>query len=96
MRTRKPSREDDSPSGPPVREKFEPVLLGDLVRQGLSVSLHCRACGHWTSVGAAVLPIHPATPVPDMEGRFRCSRCGSRNSCAMPLYPRRLPGDAIS
>jgi DNA-directed RNA polymerase subunit RPC12/RpoP len=72
--------------------RFEPVTVGDLVEKGLRISIHCRACGHWSEVDPAGLPLPLSAEIPRLEGAFRCTRCGSRQSCAMPLYPRRLPG----
>jgi transcription elongation factor Elf1 len=71
---------------------FEPVTVGDLVERGLKMTIHCRACGHFAEAEPAAMKLPPGRPVPQLDGAFRCSLCGSRNSCAMPLYPRRLPG----
>ena len=68
--------------------QFEPVTLSDLVASGAELTVHCRACGHWGVIDPALLPATIRNrPVPALEGRFRCSHCNGRNTCAMPLYP---------
>jgi hypothetical protein len=74
------------------RTLFEPVTLGDLAGRGLKITIHCRACGHFAEADPALLPLSQGRPVPQLDGAFVCRICGSRNSYAMPLYPRRLPG----
>jgi transcription elongation factor Elf1 len=71
---------------------FEPVTVRDLIERGLKMTIHCRACGHFVEAEPAGMPLDPHRPVPQLDGAFRCGVCGSSNSCAMPLYPRRLPG----
>jgi hypothetical protein len=81
-----------APGSRPANSPFEPVTVGDLVDKGLRISIHCRACGHWSDADPACLPLPRTAEIPRLEGAFRCTRCNSRKSCAMPLYPRRLPG----
>lgn len=71
---------------------LEPVTLGDLAGQGLKITIHCRACGHFAEADPARLPIPANRAVPQLDGAFVCRICGSHNSCAMPLYPRPAPG----
>ncbi|MCB1428337.1 MAG: hypothetical protein KDJ66_04305, partial [Nitratireductor sp.] len=68
-----------------------PVTLRDLAEAGLALTVHCRKCGHWSPMQPASLPLDPSREIPALEGMFRCGMCGSRDSCAMPLYPRRRP-----
>jgi hypothetical protein len=70
----------------------DPVTIGDLADEGLKMTIHCRTCGHWAEADPATIPLSRQRALPALEGAFRCTLCGSRNSCAMPLYPRRLPG----
>ncbi len=74
---------------------FEPVTLGDLAGQGLKITIHCRACGHFAEADPARLPLPVERAVPLLDGAFVCRICGSRNSCAMPLYPRPAPGGGM-
>ncbi|MCB1451797.1 MAG: hypothetical protein KDJ67_17065 [Nitratireductor sp.] len=69
------------------------VTLADLERAGLSLTVHCRQCGHWSEVLPAALALPMEQEIPGLDGVFRCSICSSRDSCAMPLYPRKKPGN---
>jgi hypothetical protein len=80
------------PGRKPAIPLFEPVTIGHLVEKGLMLTIHCRSCGHWAEANPAGLPLPANAAIPALEGAFRCTRCDSRQSCAMPLYPRRLPG----
>jgi hypothetical protein len=63
------------------------VTLGELIAADECVALHCRACGHYATIPATDLPRHwRPVPVPLLEGKFRCTRCNSSDTCAMPIY----------
>lgn len=67
--------------------QYDPVTIADLVSGGAELTAHCRRCGHWKTVNPVGLPDRfDSRTLPSLEGAFRCSRCGSRNTCAMPLY----------
>jgi hypothetical protein len=66
---------------------FVAVTISDLISEGAEVSAHCRDCGHFRTLLAETLPGRfRGVPVPALEGVFRCSRCQSTNTTAMPLY----------
>jgi transcription elongation factor Elf1 len=86
------ARRSTTPGARPANQIFEPVTVGDLIGRGLKMTIHCRACGHFVEAEPVGMKLAPGRPVPQLDGAFKCSVCGSRDSCAMPLYPRRLPG----
>ena len=69
-----------------------PATIGDLIRARITLTAHCRKCGHWAELDPVGLPIAARRTIPSLDGLFRCTRCGSRDSCAMPLYRRPKPG----
>ncbi|MFZ1814501.1 MAG: hypothetical protein WBO55_19995 [Rhizobiaceae bacterium] len=70
----------------------EPVTLGELKSKRLKMSVHCRKCGHWAFTDPAILTLPDERTIPSLDGAFSCTRCASRDSCAMPVYPRPKPG----
>lgn len=64
------------------------VTVGRLVETDVPLGIHCRRCGRFRSVPAGEVGLDLATPVPALEGRFRCSRCGSTATEARPDYVR--------
>lgn len=72
---------------------FEPATLADMMTLGIGITAHCRKCGHWKRLLPDRLGLPLTRPVPSLEGVFKCSICGSRNTCAMPEYRRALPGE---
>lgn len=79
-----PSRKSEPP-------RYEPATLAMLIEGGHGLTAHCRKCGHWAHVDPASIKLPGNRSIPSLEGIFRCTRCGSRDSCAMPVYPRYLP-----
>ena len=69
-----------------MQEKLDPVTIADLTVGNNGLTAHCRDCGHWKELEPKNLPLPPNRAVPSMEGVFKCSLCGSRNTCAMPDY----------
>ena len=62
----------------------------------MPLGIHCIKCGRHVVVDPAGLPIAHSAPVPSLAGRFRCTRCGSRQTEARPEFPPagRLQGPA--
>lgn len=63
------------------------VTIAWLIERGLDAGLHCYPCGRHVVVKPAALPFAADTPMPAMEGRFRCTRCGSTKTAARPEWP---------
>ena len=60
------------------------VTTGRLIEEGMPLRMHCNRCGRFAKLDPAKLPVAAAVPVPALEGRFRCQRCGSRDNQARP------------
>jgi len=63
------------------------VTVAGLIEQAMQMGLHCGKCGRHVVVDPASLPIARSAPVPSLAGRFRCTRCGSRQTEAWPEFP---------
>ena len=73
------------------------VTIGRLIEQGMPVGVHCLPCGRYAVLDPARLPFAATVPVPALEGRFRCGRCGSRDTTARPEYGAPLkPSPVVS
>jgi hypothetical protein len=71
-----------------------PPTLADLAADPGELIALCQNCHH-----DAILPVAlvlarygPATPFPEVKGRFRCSACSSRQADVLPNWSRRSPG----
>ncbi len=64
------------------------VTIGYLIEYGMALEVHCLKCGRFRTMAPAETGIPPETPVPALAGRFKCSRCGSRETEARPHYQR--------
>lgn len=64
------------------------ATIGYLIGRGMELEIHCIACAHYALRDPAELGLDPATPVPALAARFRCSRCGSKDTQARPHYER--------
>lgn len=62
------------------------VTIGWLIRERLQLGVHCHPCGRFALFDPQALPIAPLVPVPSLEGRFKCTRCGSRETSARPEF----------
>lgn len=80
---------DSSKTGKP--EHFEPARLSDMIALGISITAHCRKCGHWARLDPAALGLPASVAIPALENRFLCGLCGSRDTTAMPEYRRPPP-----
>ncbi len=63
-----------------------PVTIGALIRDGMKMEVHCRKCAKYALLDPADIGITISTPVPSLAGRFRCTRCGSKETEARPHY----------
>jgi hypothetical protein len=63
------------------------ITLGWLIEQGLDIGLHWFRCGRHAVVPVRSLPFALETPVPACAGRFKCTRCRSRQTEARPEWP---------
>jgi Zn finger protein HypA/HybF involved in hydrogenase expression len=64
------------------------VTVGRLVATGYELEVHCLKCAHYVSKPAADWSLQPGDIVPALDGRFRCTRCGSKETTARPNYYR--------
>ena len=62
------------------------VTIGRLIEQGMPLGAHCHKCGNFKKMDLAALPIDRSAPVPSLDGRFPCTRCGSRQTSARPEF----------
>jgi hypothetical protein len=65
------------------------VRVGDLIAGRIPLGIHCGKCSRYVVADPAALPLAPESYVPALAGRFRCTRCGSRQTEARPEYSRR-------
>ncbi len=69
------------------------VTIAGLIAESMHLEAHCHRCGRFGLLDPASLGLALETPVPALEGRFRCERCGSRETSARPHFaPTGLPG----
>jgi hypothetical protein len=93
-------RQQDSPYSLPM--PFDPARYPDaiticrLVELRLPLAVHCHRCGRAEVFAADAFGLPPATYVPALGGRFRCTRCGSRQTEARPEYARPAAGPSAS
>ena len=63
------------------------VTIGSLIEDGMQMEAHCHRCGRFALLDPASVGLPSDTPVPALEGHFRCRRCGSRETSARPHFP---------
>jgi hypothetical protein len=56
--------------------------IGKLIDRAMQLEAHCHKCGQFALLSPRALPLPPEAPLPALEGRFRCERCGSRETTA--------------
>lgn len=78
------------PTDPPAYP--DALTIGRLLELGLPLADHCHRCGRCELFEPEAFGLPLATYVPALEGRFRCTRCGSRQTEARPEYARPLTG----
>jgi IS1 family transposase len=57
------------------------------IRDLVEAALNEMECGRHVVMDPAKLRIAPETPVPSLAGRFKCTRCGSKQTEAPPEWP---------
>ena len=55
----------------------------------MGMGMHCMKCARHVVLDPATLHLAPETPVPSLAGRFKCTRCGSKQTEARPEWPSR-------
>ena len=65
------------------------VTIGRLIAERMGMDVHCNKCASNVGMDPAALSFAPETPIPALAGRFKCTRCGSRQSEARPEWPSR-------
>jgi hypothetical protein len=62
--------------------RFKPVTIGDLIRQGKLLEVHCSNCRpeRHLYIDAESLGLPKRMPVPEVAGHLVCSKCGATNS----------------
>ncbi|RMD61143.1 MAG: hypothetical protein D6826_10665 [Alphaproteobacteria bacterium] len=63
--------------------------LGEIADLGVDVFCRCNRCGHTGLLASRhLIPVlGPATPVPEVGARVRCSRCDARDVATRPAWP---------
>ena len=61
--------------------RFKPVTIGDLIREGKLLEVHCSACRpeRHLYIDAASLDLPKRMPVPEVAKHLVCSKCSARN-----------------
>ncbi len=64
------------------------TTLGELAEQSIDVFCWCNRCGHNAvlETPALVARLGPATPVPEVGARLRCSGCGGKDVATRPAW----------
>jgi hypothetical protein len=81
----------------PLRSK--PVTIGDLIREGKLLEVHCGNCRpeRHLYLNPEILRLPKRMPVPEVAGHLVCSKCGARNSETYnPIWASQMPGSAVS
>jgi hypothetical protein len=65
------------------------VTVADLLADEQQLELHCHRCGRFVLVEPQSLPLPGEVALPELEHRFRCTRCGSTETSARPHFERR-------
>jgi hypothetical protein len=77
---------------------FKPVTVGDLIREGKLLEVHCGNCrpARHLYIDADSLDLPKRMPVPEVANHLVCSVCGAKNSDTyQPIWVRpdaRVPG----
>jgi hypothetical protein len=78
--------------------RFKPVTIGDLIRDGKLLEVHCASCrpARHLYIEAGSLDLPKRLPVPEVANHLVCSVCGAKNSDTYhPIWARpdaRVPG----
>src|SRR5262245_35071549 len=62
--------------------RIKPVTIGDLIREGKLLEVHCGNCRpeRHLYINAGSLDLPKRMPVPEVANHLVCSKCGARNS----------------
>jgi hypothetical protein len=62
--------------------RIKPVTIGDLIREGKLLEIHCSSCRpeRHLYIEASRLDLPKRLPVPEVASHLVCSVCGARNS----------------
>ena len=62
--------------------RFKPVTIGDLIREGKLLEVHCGNCRpeRHLYLNPEILRLPKRMPVPEVARHLVCSKCGARNS----------------
>jgi hypothetical protein len=62
--------------------RFKPVTIGDLIRDGKLLEVHCASCrpARHLYLNPEILRLPKRMPVPEVAKHLVCSKCGARNS----------------
>jgi hypothetical protein len=77
---------------------FKPVTVGDLIREGKLLEVHCGNCrpARHLYIDAGSLDLPKRLPLPEVANHLVCSVCGAKNSDTYhPIWARpdaRVPG----
>jgi hypothetical protein len=75
----------------PQALRFKPVTIGDLIRDGKLLEVHCGNCRseRHLYVDAGSLDLPKRMSVPEVANHLVCSKCGARNSETFnPIWAR--------
>ena len=66
----------------PKPQRFKPVTIGDLIREGKLLEVHCGNCRpeRHLYLNPEILRLPKRMPVPEVARHLVCSMCGARNS----------------
>ena len=64
------------------------VTVASLISERMGMGVHCN-CARHVVMDPATPRLAPETPVPSLAGRFKCTRCGSKQTEARPEWPGR-------
>jgi hypothetical protein len=67
------------------------VTIGKLIDRTMLLEAHCHRCGRCKVLDPRKLLLPLDAPVPALEGRFRCERCGSTETSARPHFEQTWP-----
>jgi hypothetical protein len=67
------------------------VTIGKLIARAMRLEAHCHRCGRCAVLDPGSLALPLDAPLPALEGRFRCERCGSRQTSARPHFEEVWP-----
>ena len=70
--------------------RFKPVTIGDLIREGKLLEVHCGNCRpeRHLYLNPEILRLSKRMPVPEVASHLVCSICGARNDELKRRYRR--------